>query len=132
MKQVNLFGEDFFPQEEGKYTSKISAPLYEPKSVKPNVLELLDEGKAKRLILEIENSNISEEEKRFLIEAAKRHNIFNYEKIADYYSHSSPEIQYFMERSALVIIDFEKAIQYGFVKLSDNIKNTYLTSYENE
>lgn len=132
MKQVNLFGEDFFPQEEGKYTSKISAPLYEPKSVKPNVLELLDEGKAKRLILEIENSNISEEEKRFLIEAAKRHNIFNYEKIADYYSHASPEIQYFMERSALVIIDFEKAIQYGFVKLSDNIKNTYLTSYENE
>jgi hypothetical protein len=132
MKQVNLFGEDFFPKEEGKYTSKISAPLYEPKTLKPNILELLDDSKAKRLIQEITNSNISNEEKSFLIEAAKRHNIFNYEKIADYYAHSSPEIQYFMERSALVIIDFEKAIQYGFVKLSDNIKNTYLTTNENE
>jgi hypothetical protein len=132
MKQVNLFGEDFFPQEEGKYTSKISAPLYEPKSVKPNVLELLDEGKAKRLILEIENSNISEEEKRFLIEAAKRHNIFNYEKIADYYSHSSPEIQYFMERSALVIIDFEKAIQYGYVKLNEDITQHFLGEYDEQ
>ena len=132
MKQVNLFGEEFFPKEDGKYSSKVSAPLYEPKTVKPHVLELVDESKAKRLILEIQNSNISEEEKSFLIEAAKRHNIFNYNKIADYYAHASPEIQHLMERSALVIIDFEKAIQYGFVKLSDNIKNTYLTSYENE
>ena len=132
MKQINLFGEEFSPKEEGKYSSKVSAPLYEPKSVKPHILELLDESKAKRLIQEIKNSNISEEEKSFLIEAAKRHNIFNYNKIADYYSHASPEVQNFMERSALVIIDFEKAIQYGFVKLSDNIKNTYMTSYDNE
>lgn len=132
MKQINLFGEEFSPKEENKYTSKISAPLYEPKNEKPHILELLDDSKAKRLINEIESSNISEEEKKFLIEAAKRHNIFNYEKIADYYAHATPEIQDFMERSALVIIDFEKAIQYGFVKLSDNIKNTYLTSYDNE
>ena len=132
MKQVNLFGEEFSPKEDGKYSSKVSAPLYEPKTVKPHILELVDESKAKRLILEIQNSNISEEEKSFLIEAAKRHNIFNYNKIADYYAHASPEIQNLMERSALVIIDFEKAIQHGFVKLSDNIKNTYLTNYDNE
>ena len=34
-----------------------------------------------------------------------------------------------MEKSALVIIDFEKAIQLGYVKLSEEIKNQYLQEY---
>ncbi len=34
-----------------------------------------------------------------------------------------------MERSALVIIDFEKAIQLGYVKLCDDIKSQYLEDY---
>jgi hypothetical protein len=82
-----------------------------------------------RLIKEIDNSNLSFEEKNFLIDAARRHNVFNYEKIADYYAHSSKEMQYFMERSALVIIDFEDAIQYGYVKLCEEIKKQYLEEY---
>ena len=69
------------------------------------------------------------EEKMFLIDAARRHNVFNYEKIADYYAHSSPEMQHLMERSGLVIIDFEKAIQYGYVKLCDEIRKQYLEEY---
>ena len=66
----------------------------------------------------------------FLIDAARRHNIFNYEKIADYYSHSSKEMQELMEDSGLVIIDFEKAIQLGYVKLCEDIKKQYLEDYE--
>ena len=78
---------------------------------------------------EIDNSNLPIEEKNFLMDAARRHNVFNYEKIADYYAHASPEMQNLMERSALVIIDFEKAIQLGYVKLCDEIRNQYLEEY---
>lgn len=130
MKQVNLFGQEFAPnQDEQKYSSKIQAPIYEPKNKKPHILELMNDGKAKRLINEINMSSLPVEEKTFLIEAAKRHTVFNYEKIADYYAHASPEMQKLMERSALVIIDFEKAIQYGYVRLCDEIKTQYLTEY---
>jgi hypothetical protein len=35
-----------------------------------------------------------------------------------------------MEDSALVIIDFNKAIENGYVKVSDKIKEQYLNEYE--
>jgi len=54
----------------------------------------------------------SDEEKKMLYIAATRHIVFNYQKIADYYAHSSKEMQHFIERSALVIIDFNKAFFY--------------------
>jgi hypothetical protein len=125
-----MFGNEF-KQDEGekKYSSKIEAPIYEPKNAKPYILELVDKQKTHRLMREIDNSNLSIEEKTFLIDAARRHNVFNYEKIADYYAHSSKEMQNLMERSALVIIDFEKAIQLGYVKLCDEIRTQYLEEY---
>jgi hypothetical protein len=130
MKQVNLFGQEFAPnQEEQKYSSKIEAPIYEPKNKKPHLMELVDKSKTHRLIKEIDASSLSYEEKNFLIDAARRHNVFNYEKIADYYAHATPEMQNLMERSGLVIIDFEKAIQLGYVKLCDEIRTQYLTEY---
>lgn len=130
MKQVNLFGQEFAPkQDEQKYSSKIEAPIYEPKNKKPHILELCDKSKTNRLIKEIEQSDLPQEEKSFLIDAAQRHSVFNYEKIADYYAHSSAEMQHFMERNGLVIIDFQKAIQYGYVKLCDDIRKQYLEDY---
>ena len=112
MKQGNLFGAEFAPKKEGqKYSSKIEAPIYEPKNKKPHILELCDKTKTHRLLNEINQSNVSFEEKNFLLDAARRHNVFNYEKIADYYAHASKEMQQLMERSGLVIIDFEKAIE---------------------
>lgn len=130
MKQFNLFGEE--QSDDKKYTSKIKSPIYEPKNQMPHILELFDDSKTKRLITEIENSNVSEEEKKFLIESAKRHTIFNYSKIADYYAHASKEMQELMENSALIIIDFEKAIQLGYVKLSQEIFNQYLNESKDE
>ena len=44
----------------------------------------------------IEASNLQYDEKMFLMDAARRHNVFNYEKIADYYSHASKEMQELM------------------------------------
>lgn len=127
MKQYNLLGKP--DEEEKKYSSKIEAPIYEPKNKKPHLLELCDKSKTHRLIREIDNSNLPYEEKMFLIDAARRHNVFNYEKIADYYAHSNKEMQELMERSGLVIIDFEKAIQLGYVNLCEDIKNQYLQEY---
>lgn len=109
-----------------KYTTKVETPIYEPKNKCPHILELVDSEKAKRMIREIERANISEEEKAFLKEAAHRHSIFNYTKIADYYAHASKEMQALMEKSALVIIDFDKAIEYGFVHLQEEIKKEWL------
>lgn len=128
MKQFNLFGEDQAPKEQ-KYSSKIEAPIYEPRHTKPNILELVDTTKTLRLINQIKQSGVSEQEKNFLIEAARRHSVFNYEKIADYYAHSGKEMQQLMERSALIIIDFEKAIEYGYIELCKEISNQYLSEY---
>lgn len=130
MKQINLFGDEFSPKkDEKKYSSKIESPIYKPREQKPHILELYDKLKTQRMIVEIEKSNVSIEEKMFLIEAARRHTIFNYEKIADYYANASKEMQELMERSALVIIDFEKAIQYGYVKMCEEIRKQYLEEY---
>jgi hypothetical protein len=130
MTQINLFGQEFAPnKDEQKYSSKIEAPIYEPKNAKPHILELCDKSKTHRIIKEIESSNLSNDEKFFLMDAARRHNVFNYEKIADYYAYSSKEMQTLMERSGLVIIDFDKAIEYGYVKLCDEIRKQYLEEY---
>jgi hypothetical protein len=130
MKQINMFGSEYLPKEEDKkYSTKIEAPIYEPKNKQPHIMQLLDKTKTQRLIREIEQSSVSFDEKMFLLDAARRHNVFNYEKIADYYAHASKEMQHLMEHSALVIIDFEKAIQYGYVKLCDEIRTQYLEEY---
>ena len=133
MKQFNLFKRSLDGnQDEQKYSTKIEAPVYEPKNKKPYLLELIDKTKTHRMIRKIDSSNLPIEEKTFLIDAARRHNVFNYEKIADYYAHSSKEMQELMEESALVIIDFEKAIENGFVNICEEIKTQYLQEYENE
>jgi len=130
MKQANLFGAEFAPDTENlKYNAKIEAPNYEPKNKQPHIVELYDKSKTHRLMREIENSNVTYDEKIFLMDAARRHNVFNYEKIADYYAHATPEMQKLMERSALVIIDFESAIENGYINICDEIRKQYLEEY---
>lgn len=126
----DLFFEEFkdvlLNNEHSKYSMKVSTPIYEPKNLCPHILELVDNEKTKRMIKEIENSNISKHEKKFLIEAAHRHSVFNYSLIADYYAHASKEMQELMEKSALVIIDYEKSIEYGFTKLTQQLREEWI------
>lgn len=129
-KQKNLFELELNEKKiKSKYSNKIETPIYEPKNRKPHLMELVDFSKTKQLIKEINESSLSKEEKEFLIHATKRHIIFHYEKIADYYAHASIEMQNLMEKSGLVIIDFKKAIQFGFIKLTDELKKQYLDEY---
>lgn len=130
-KQASLFGAELeLDQDDSKYSTKVEVPVYKPSEKKPHLLELVDISKSNSLIREVLASSIPQDEKEFLIEAAKRHSVFNYEKIADYYAHASPETQALMEKSALVIIDFGKAIQNGYVRLCDEIRSQYLEHTE--
>jgi hypothetical protein len=109
-----------------KYTKKIEAPIYEPKGEKPNLKDIYDLTKTNQLFDGIHRAEgISEDEKRFLQLAAYRHTVFNYELIAEYYAHANKEMQHEMEKSALVIIDFDKAIENGFVKMTEEIADAY-------
>ncbi len=109
-------------KKENPYTAKIKIPQYEVQGEQPSLDELYDTDKTDDLIAEIKISGVSEAEKQFLIEAAKRHTVFNYKMIAEYYAHASYEMQQLMERSALVIIDYEDAIANGYVRLSEKLK----------
>lgn len=116
-------------EDENTYTQKIETPKYEPTGDKPTEEELYNEDKVKELIKKIGFSNATKDEKEFLIKAAYRHTVFNYKNIAEFYVHSSKEIQELMEDSALVIIDFKKAIEGGYIALNEKITNQYLEEH---
>ena len=109
----------------GDYTKKIQAPIYEIKGEKPDVDDLYDDDKTRSLKAKIEEADISDEEKTFLLRAAERHTVFRYDSIAEYYAAASDEVKGLMEESALVIIDFDKAIELGYVKLSEDLAEAY-------
>lgn len=108
-------------EETSTYTNRIEVPFYEPTGNDMSLKELVDTSKRDALMLEIQQADIPEDVQEFLIMASQRHLVFDYRNIADYYSNASEEVQELMERSALVIIDFEDAIKNGYVKLADNI-----------
>jgi hypothetical protein len=103
------------------YSRKIEAPIYEPKGERPAVSELSDDSKARELRAEIDAAEIPEDVKGFLRAAADRHTVFHFRRIAEFYAHASADVQHLMERSALVIIDFDSAIQNGFVALTERL-----------
>jgi len=108
--------------QDEEYTTKIESPIYETKLVKPLETNLYNLDRYNKLIEDIDKTDITQEEKNFLYLAAGRHIEFSYSKIADYYAHSNEVIQSLMEDSALVIIDYKKAIDKGFVKLYETLE----------
>jgi hypothetical protein len=127
IEELNLLGN--IEESELNYSTKIESPTYTPKGDKPELIELVNSERNIALINKINESKISKYEKAFLIKAASRHNAFNYHLIAEYYCHASPEMQELMEDSALVIIDFDKAIEQGYVEMSKKLSDIYSESY---
>lgn len=129
--ELKLLGEDmleltgldsFVLNEEEKYTKKITAPVYEPKNELPEVVELFEKNKTMELLDKIEKTKLSKEDKDFLKEAAHRFTRFDYQKIADYYANvKNKELKDLIEELALVIIDYDKAIELGFVNLATDL-----------
>ena len=105
-----------------RYTNKIKIPIYEPHlPAPPPVSSLYDASKSLELRAEIDAANLPPNVAAFLRVAADRHTSFHFKNIAEFYAHASPEVQRLFERSALVIIDFDAAIENGFVKLTDRL-----------
>jgi len=104
------------------YTRKIESPVYEPHGDEPELEELYDRTKTDQLVSEIEKAKkVPRDVKEFLVNAATRHTKFRFDRIAEYYAHAPADVQDLMERSALVVIDFEKAIELGYVKLNETM-----------
>lgn len=122
---INLFDMEL-TDEEQKYSTKVNVPQYLPSVDCPKLWQLYDDRKYKQLIEHIEKSDVPNDVKEFLKLGATRHIVFNYSKIADYYAHSTKEIQELFEESALVIIDLDDAIANGYVKLSGELEKIML------
>lgn len=108
------------------YSRRADAIRYEPTSeTPPPVSELVDTRKTDELLRAVREAagagRIPPDVATFLEYGAQRHLVFSYARIAEFYAHASPDVQELMEASALVIVDFEDAVQHGFVRLSDRL-----------
>lgn len=106
----------------GWYAQTVQPPVYQITGKKPALTSLYDEKKVINLLAKIEGSTITEGEKNFLKAAATRFYEFRFDFIAEYYAHATEEMQRLMEELCLVIIDYNKAIEKGYVKLFESVK----------
>ena len=107
------------------YTGKVNIPQYEPTGENPSIDLLVDKEKTAELMREIDESSLPDDEKSFLRLAAQRHLAFNYKKVAEYYANASEEMQELMEKSALVIIDYDDAIANGYTRLNNDVREMF-------
>ena len=111
--------------DDAKYTTKIEAPIYKVTGEKPPTIDLYNQERYQILLAEINNAVLPDEIKTFLSISATRHIVFNFSLIAEFYAHADKQTQGLMENSALVIIDFYKAIELGYVKLASDIEEQF-------
>ena len=119
-------------ESDNVYTKEINIPHYEITGECPLLTDLVKEEKTNSLIERINNSNIPQGIKDFLIKASYRHLAFNYQNIAEYYAHADKEVQELMEESALVIIDYDNAIRKGYVQIKEAINEMIEEGVNNE
>lgn len=104
------------------YTGRIITPVYEITGDCPEVSSLVDKGKAEALLESINQAQeLPDDVREFLRIAAARHYVLHFDRIAEYYAHAPAHIQRLMEDSCLVIIDFNKAIEQGYIRMSERL-----------
>ena len=113
------------PDNENPYTKKIEAPIYKITGEKPQPEQTYDVTRYLRLCKRVDDSNVSDAEKALLKLAAARHIVFDYAQMAELYAHSNAEMQDLMEESALVIIDFDKAIELEYAKITQHLVDEF-------
>lgn len=110
------------PEDDEMYTTKIVPPVYEPHGDPVEPAELADTTMTDRLLEEIGQADLPDDVRRFLELAAYRHTVFDYSKVAEFYARADEPVQRLMERSALVIVDLDSAIENGYVRMNDTTK----------
>ena len=108
------------------YERKIATPVYEVKGFPVEIEDLYDAKKYEELVEEIEKANFVPEVKKFLLLAATRFIEFDYRKIAEFYAKSDKKTKEMFEKLALVVVDFEKAIENGWIEMSEKLREAYL------
>lgn len=109
---MNLQG---LPNGDG-YSKKVQSPIYEPSEVVPSVEMLFNSDKYNELIKGIQKIK-SDELRGFLALAAARFVVIDFALCADYYAAAEKDVQEIFEKLALVVPDFDTAIENGFVRL---------------
>ena len=99
----------------------IEIPFYTPSEIKPNVLELANIEKTKKLIDKINKLNIPNELKEILIIRASFFTDFNFQKIADFYYKESEDVKDVFKDLGLVILAPKEAIEKGFINLQEEL-----------
>ena len=127
-----LDSDKMFGEKDNPYTSNLNCPQYEPTGKDVPLESLVDTSKTDQLLEEIAVADVPDDVKRFLRLGAQRHLRFDYRNIAEYYSNAPPEIQDLFERSALVIIDYEDAMKYGFVRATSALEEIFQSESEDE
>ena len=107
-----------------EYSSKTDVPHYTPTDDPPELFECIDTTRTSALQDEILDADLPDDVREFLLRAAHRHTVLNFHKIADYYASAPPAVQRLMENQALVIIDVDNAIQQGYVRLTNALRET--------
>ena len=108
-----------------EYSQKLGEVIYEPKESKHQISDIFTpEIKYNEEINKLTNEPLKE----MLKARVAYFSTFNFSKIADYYAYqATPEEQRIMEKLALVLLDKDKLIEYGFSKLMTDV-----TESENE
>ena len=109
------------PEMDSQYTNKVATPIYEMKGDKPKLEDLCDKTKYMKMLEVIESSSVPNDIKGFLANAASRHIKFDYEKIAEYFAHADDDTQRLFENSALVIVDYDAAIENGYIQMTEKL-----------
>lgn len=113
------------------YTNKIFVPFYEPKNFPVSVKDLFDAKEYFSLLEQVKTLDCDKELKDFFILACSRFIRFNFKNIAEYYSNlSDKKIKKVFQDLFLVVVDFDSAIERGFVDLMDSILKQIKSEYE--
>jgi hypothetical protein len=99
----------------------IEIPFYTPSEILPEVNELANLDKTKKLIDKINLLEIDNELKEILKIRASFFTDFNFQKIADYYSSQDEKIKEVFKDLGLVILAPKEALERGFVELSESV-----------
>lgn len=111
------------------YSTKVESPVYSPTGEQPEVSTLAETTRRDALVAEIEEADVPDDVREFLRLAAGRHVRFDYESIANFYAHAEPAVQRLMEASVLVIIDYDQAVERGFVNFHEAIDDAFSEDY---
>jgi len=108
------------------YTNIVQSPTYEPtEDAPPPVSDLFDPSKTVELETAIAAADLPDDIRTFLHAAAQRHTVLRFDRIAEYYAHAPADIQRLFEDSVLVIIDFDRAVEDGYVRMDSHLTDLF-------